>query len=134
MVSSINSIMYNLELLNKKSSKVTYGLSSGEALEKGSNNSTQYAQILSINKNINTYTSVIERIQQSNSFNTASDTAVSNIKSSIESIQSLTLKGLNDTTNSVDKSSIANEIEDIKEIIFTLVTQLSHIKPNCFLV
>ena len=120
MVNSINSIMYNLELLNKKSSKVTYGLSSGEALEKGSDNSTQYAQILSINKSINTYTSVIERIQQSNSFNNSSDTAVNNIKSSIESIQSLILKGLNDTTSSVDKSSIANEVEDIKEIIFTL--------------
>lgn len=120
MVSSINSIMYNLELLNKKNSKVTYSLSSGEALEKGSDNSTQYAQILSIDKSINTYTSIIERIQQSNSFNTASDTAVSNIKSSIESVNSLILKALNNTTSSVDKSSIANEVEDIKEIIFTL--------------
>ena len=36
MVSSINTIMYNLELLNERNSKVTYGLRSNEALQEGS--------------------------------------------------------------------------------------------------
>ena len=33
MVSSINNIMFNLDMLNKRSEKNTYGLSSGDALQ-----------------------------------------------------------------------------------------------------
>lgn len=120
MVSSINTIMYNLELLNKRNAKVTYSLSSGDALEKGSDNSKQYNQILSIKNNVSSYGAILERIEQSNAYNTLSDTAVSNIKTSLESAKSLLIKANTSTTNSDGKLSIANEIEALKETIFTL--------------
>lgn len=120
MVSSINTIMYNLELLNKRNSKVTYEMSSGDALQNGSDNSQQYNQILSINKNVSSYSSILERIQQSKSYNTTSDTAVSSIKTQMESAQSLVLRALNDTVSSSDKSTIADEIESIKNTMYSL--------------
>lgn len=92
MVSSISTIMYNLELLNKRNSKVTYQMSSGDALQNGSDNSKQYNQILSVNNNVKSYSSILERIQQSNSYNTTSDTAVSGMKTQMESAQSLLIK------------------------------------------
>jgi len=120
MVSSINTIMYNLELLNKRNSKVTYQMSSGDALQNGSDNSKQYNQVLSINNSVKSYSSILERIQQSDSYNTTSDTAVSSMKTSMESAKTLLIKSLNDTVGSSDKSTIADEIESIKDSMYSL--------------
>lgn len=120
MVSSINTIMYNLSLLNKKNEKVTYGLSSKEALQYGSDNSQQYNQILSINNSVKTYDSILERIQLSTAYNTTSDTAVASMKDSMESVQSLITQALTATTNSDGKVTIANEIESLKDGIYSL--------------
>lgn len=120
MVSSISTIMYNLELLNKRNSKVTYQMSSGDALQNGSDNSKQYNQILSVNNNVKSYSSILERIQQSNSYNTTSDTAVSGMKTQMESAQSLLIRALNGTVSSSDKSTIADEIESIKDSMYSL--------------
>lgn len=120
MVSSINTIMYNLELLNKRNSKVTYQMSSGDALQNGSDNSKQYNQILSINNSVKSYSSILERIQQSNAYNTTSDTAVSSMKTSMESAKALVIRALNGTLSSSDKLTIADEIESIKDSIYSL--------------
>lgn len=120
MVNSINTVMYNLNLLNQRNEKVIYGMSSGEALEKGSYDSTKYNQILSISNNVKSYGSILERIQLSSSYNTTSDTAVSNMKVSLESASSLILKATTGTTNTESKTTIADELESLKETIFTL--------------
>ncbi len=120
MVSSIDTIKYNLTLLNKRNEKVTYQMSSGEALQNGSDNSQQYNKILSINNNVSTYNSILERIQSSSSYNTTSDTTVSNMKTSMESIISLVQKAITDTTTSDTIESIANEIETEADTIFSL--------------
>lgn len=120
MVSSISTIMYNLSLLNSRNEKVTYGLSSNEALQYGSDDSSKYNQILSINNSVNSYSSILERIQSSTSFNTTSDTAVSSMKTSLESAKSLILQASTATTSSDGKASIANELESLKDTIFNL--------------
>lgn len=120
MVSSISTIMYNLELLNKKNSKVTYQMSSEKALQYGSDDSQQYNKILTINNNVQSYSSILDRIQSSSSFNTVSDSSVSNMKTSMESLQSLISKSLTSTTSSENKVSIANEIGSIKDTILSL--------------
>jgi flagellar hook-associated protein 3 FlgL len=113
--------MYNLELLNERNSKVTYGLSSNKALEQGSDDPEKYDYLLSIQNNLNTYTSIENRIELSSSYNTFSDTTTSGIKTAMESINTNIIEALNDTTNSEDKFIIANEIEQIKDTLFSLV-------------
>lgn len=120
MVSSIDTIKYNLTLLNKRNEKVTYQMSSGEALQNGSDNSQQYNKILSINNNVSTYNSILERIQSSESFNTNSDESVESMKSSMENIIELLTKAVTDTTTSDGKSAIADEIESEMDTIFSL--------------
>ena len=120
MVSSINNIMFNLDMLNKRNEKNTYGLSSGDALQYGSDNSKQYNEILSVKNNVKTYTSILDKIQLSNSYNTTSDTAVSNMKTALNSAQSLVMEALNGTNNSDTKEIIATNIESIKDTIFNL--------------
>lgn len=121
MVSSINTIMYNLELLNERNSKVTYGLSSNKALDQGSDDSIKYDYLLGIENNLNTYTSIQNRIEVSSSYNTFSDATTSGIKTAMESVNTNIIEALNDTTNSNDKIIIANEIEQIKDTLFSLV-------------
>lgn len=121
MVNSINTIMYNLELLNERSSKVTYGLSSNKALEQGSDDSIKYDYLLSIQSNMNTYTSIENRIELSNTYNTFSDTTTSDIKTAMESVSTNIIKALNDTVSSDDKLIIADEIEHLKDNLFSLV-------------
>lgn len=121
MVSSINSIMYNLELLNKQNSKVTYSLSSGEALQYGSDDSSKYNSILSIKNNISSYTAIQTNIQSVSSYNTMSDVSISEIKTNFESINSEILRAATDTTSNDDKESIANQIEALKDSIYSLL-------------
>ena len=120
MVSSISTIKYNLSLLNQRNEKVTYQMSSGEALQYGSDNSQQYNQILSVNNNVKSYSSILERIKLSTAYNTTSDTAVASMKTSMESIKALVTKALTATTSSDGKATIADEIESLKERIYSL--------------
>ena len=120
MVNSINTIMYNLNLLNQRNEKVVYGMSSGEALEYGSDDVSKYNQILSINNNVNSYGSILERIELSNTFNDMSDTAVSDIKTLMESAKTLLLRATTSTTSNDDKVIISDEIEALKDNIYSL--------------
>ena len=120
MVSSIDSIKYNLTLLNKRNEKVTYQMSSGDALQNGSDDSQKYNKILSINNNVSTYNSILERIQSSDSYNTNSDKSVASMKTSMENIIGLLNEAVTDTTTSDGKSAIADEIESEMDTIFSL--------------
>ena len=120
MVSSISTIKYNLSLLNQRNEKVTYQMSSGDALQYGSDNSQQYNQILSINNNVNSYSSILERIELSAAYNTTSDSAVASMKTKMESVESLVKKAITDTTSSDSKATIADEIESYKNAIYSL--------------
>ena len=120
MISSIDTIKYNLTLLNKRNERVTYQMSSGEALQNGSDDSQKYNKILSINNNVNTYTSILERIQSSESYNINSDKSVDSMKSSMENIIGLLNEAVTDTTTSDGKSAIADEIESPMNTIFSL--------------
>lgn len=125
MVSSINTIMYNLELLNEKNSRVTYGLSSGDALQNGSDDSLRYDYLLTLQNNLSTYSAIEDRIDLSTSFNSVSDSSVASIKTAMESINSSMIKALSDTTNSEDKNIIALELEALKDTLLTLVNDTS---------
>lgn len=120
MVSSISTIKYNLSLLNQRNEKVTYQMSSGDALQYGSDNSQQYNQILSINNNVNSYSSILERIELSNAYNTTSDSAIASMKTKMESVESLVKEAITDTTSSDSKAIIADEIESYKNAIYSL--------------
>ena len=120
MVSSINNIMFNLDMLNKRSEKNTYGLSSGDALQYGSDNSKQYNEILTVKNNVKSYTSILDKIQLSGAYNDTSDSAASKMKDAVRSVQSLVMEALNGTTNSDVKEIIATNIESKKETLFNL--------------
>lgn len=120
MVNSINTIMYNLEILNQKNEKVNHGLSTGEALEYGSDDSVRFDYILGIQNSINTYTSIEDGINYNEAFSTSSDTALSEIKTVTEAIMNEVIKANTDTTSTSDKEIIASQIEDYSNTLLNL--------------
>lgn len=120
MVSSIDSIMYNLTQLNEKNAKVTYSLSSGNALEYGSDDAIRYDYILSIQNSISSYESISENLTYSSAFNTASDTVLSEIKNATESILAELIQANTDTTAQTEKEIIAEQISAYKTTIYNL--------------
>ena len=120
MVSSINSIMQNLQILNKENAKVTHSLSSGEALEYGSDDSSTYTMILSLQSSLRTYGSIQTQIEDATLINTFADSSLASAKTTVESIKTKILKALNDTVNSDDKQILATEIEDMKKSLLSL--------------
>lgn len=120
MVSSINSIMQNMQTLNKENAKVTHSLSSGEALEYGSDDSSTYTMILSLQSSLRTYSSIQTKIEDATLINTFADSSLASAKTTVESIKTKILKALNDTVNSDDKQILATEIEDMKKSLLSL--------------
>lgn len=120
MVNSINTIMYNLDILNDRNNKVNHGLSTNEALEYGSDDSMRYDYILGVKNDIKTYTSINESINYNTAFNTSSDTALSEIKSVTESIISELIKANTDTTSDEGRVVISGQIEDYKQSLLSL--------------
>lgn len=126
MVNQINSIMYNLELLNEKNSKVTYGLSSGNAIQNGSDDSSLYNTILSIKNSLNSYDSIQTNIESVSSYNSMADSNIASIKTVMESINTEILKANTDTTTQSEREIIASQIEAYKETIYDLVNDTSN--------
>ena len=120
MINSIDSIMYNLNILNERNTKVNYGLSTGESLQYGSDDALKYDYILKIEQDTNIYTSIQDGINYSNSFSTSSDTALAEIKTTTESIISEIIKANTDTTSDSEREIISSQIQDYKELLFSL--------------
>lgn len=120
MVKSINAINYNLNILNDKNAKVNTALSSGEALEYGSDDSVLYGHILGIQSDKNTYSAIQEHITLSQSYNTTSDNVLAQVKSTTESIIANLVKANTDTSAQDDREIIAIEMQDLKDSLLSL--------------
>lgn len=126
MINTIDSIMYNLSLLNERNSKVTYSMSSGEALENGSDDASKYDYILGLQQDLNTYNAIDERVSNATIFNTANDSALSQIKSNTETILSEVIKANTSTTSDDDKVVIAEQISGYKDLLLDLANETTN--------
>ena len=120
MIKSIDAINYNLSILNEKNAKVNTALSTGEAIEYGSDDSILYSHILNIKSDINTYSAIKENIILSQAYNVTSDDTIAQVKTTTESIIANLIKANTDTTSDENKEIISNQIEDYKNALFSL--------------
>jgi len=120
MIKSINSIMYNLSLLNERYSKVNTASTTGEALEYGSDDSVRYGYILKLQSDIKSYESIKTNIQNSAIFNETSDDALNSAKKVLESIIAKLIAANTDTVNQSDKKRYAQELEGYKKTLLSI--------------
>jgi flagellar hook-associated protein 3 FlgL len=123
MVSLESNSLYYLNILNTQSSKVNYQLSTGNAIENGSDDSSLFKEIISLESKMNRLESIQIQIDTSTLYNESSDSTISQMKDIMDTVNSKVLLALNDTNTIDDKKIIANELEAYKESLLNYANQ-----------
>lgn len=123
MIDTSNRMLYRLDMLNEQNNTVSYQLSSGLELEKGSDDSVLFAQITGIEDDINVYEGIENQIDKTLTFNSSSDSTVASIKLYFESVKSEILTALNDTVDDSTRDAMSANLENTKESLFDLVNE-----------
>ncbi|WP_044414761.1 flagellar hook-associated protein FlgL [Halarcobacter anaerophilus] len=120
MIKSLDAITYNLSILDERNHKVNTALSTKEALEYGSDDSIKYSYIISLQGDINSYSSIQDNMKLSESFSSSSDSALQQSKKITDSIKQLLIKANTSTTSDEDREVISTQIEDYKGSLLSL--------------
>ncbi len=123
MVSMDSKLLYQLEVLNQQNIRVNYQMSSGKALDNGSDDSKLYSYILDIEDNIKTYEGISTQLEKTTIFNDSSDSAISEMKTTMDAITSEVLTALNASINQDTKSAMSQNVQSMKETIFNLANE-----------
>jgi len=126
MVNTSNYLLHQLDSLNQQHLKVNYQMSSGKAINEGSEDSILFNNIISIDNDINMYNNIETQINQSMYFNSVADTAMAEIKTQMEAINSEVLKALNSGIDSSGKEAISISIENMEETIFNMANMTAN--------
>lgn len=123
MVSMKNTLLYYLNNIDTQNQRVSYQMSTGEILDKGSDDSVLYSQVLNIDENIRKYQGLNENVTDALSIANQADKTMSEMKSSLETIQTEALKALNGTVSATDKQTIALSVEGYMQNIMILANE-----------
>ncbi|QOG11999.1 flagellar hook-associated protein 3 [Arcobacter sp. FWKO B] len=123
MINLSDQMMYRLGNLNEEYRRVSYQMSSGKILERGSDDSVIFSKELHINDRIRTYDGLKNQIEKTTAYNNVSDISISQIKSGLEKVQTEVLKSLNAGMDMSDKKALATSLEGIRDNIYTLLNE-----------
>ncbi len=123
MVNTTTTVLYQLDLLNKQNITVNSKLSSGEAIQTGSEDAKLYGDIISTEGTLLSLEGVKEQLDKTLTYNTTSDSTVSSLKDSMDNIMSEVLTAINDTIDDDTRSSMSSNVENIKESIFNMLNE-----------
>lgn len=123
MINITDSMIYRLGNLNKESSRISYQMSSGKKLDRGSDDSVTYSRELYVNDKIRLYSGLESQIQKTEAQNNVADTTMSQIKDALNSVRTEVLKALNAGMDISDKKAVAVNISGIRERIWNLTNE-----------
>lgn len=123
MVSMESKLLYQLEILNSQNVKVNNQLSTGKAIQNGSEDTELYAYILGIENDITTYNNIETQLDKTTAYNDTSDSSMSEIKNQMDSVNAVVLESLNSTVDAETKTAMAKEVEGMKESMLNQLNQ-----------
>lgn len=126
MIDLTSQMTYRLGNLNNESQRISYQMSTGKKLERGSDDSGTYARELYINDKIRIYSGLETQVEKTHAQNVVSDSSISEVKLSLDSIKSEILKSLNAGMDPSDKLAVAVNIKGIRENILTLSNEATN--------
>jgi flagellar hook-associated protein 3 FlgL len=115
MINTTNEITFRLSNLNAEQTKISYQMSTGLEINKGSEDSVLYTEQLQIESKILKYEGIQSQLNKVNALNTASDTTISEIKNLLDYTKSEMIKAANATTDENAKAGIAIALEGVKQ-------------------
>lgn len=126
MIDVTNQMIYRLGNLNTESQRISYQMSTGKKLDRGSDDTGVYARELYINDKIRIYEGLQTQIEKTHAQNVVSDSSISEVKLSMDSIKSEILKSLNAGMDPSDKLAVAVNINGIRENLLTLANEATN--------
>jgi len=121
MISLTDQMIYRLGNLNTEQQRISYQMSSGKILDKGSDDSSIFARELYVNDKVRTYEGLQTQIQKTTAQNSVSDSSISEVKILLDNIKQEIAKALNPGMDPADKIASAVNIEGMKENLLTLM-------------
>jgi len=121
MISLTNQMIYRLGNLNTEQQRISYQMSTGRVLERGSDDSSIFARELYVNDKIRTYEGLQTQIEKTAAQNTVSDSSIGEIKNILDTVKQEISKALNPGMDAADKTASAVNIEGMKENLLTLL-------------
>lgn len=123
MINLTDRMIYRLGGLNNEQSRISYQMSTGKVLERGSDDSKLYARELYIKDKIRVYEGLETQIEKTNAQNTVADSSMGQIKDFLTSFQAEVIKGLNEGMDASDKKAMAVNIEGMRDNVLSLVNE-----------
>jgi flagellar hook-associated protein 3 FlgL len=123
MINLSDQMMHRLGNLNDEYRRVSYQMSSGKILERGSDDSVVFSKELHINDRLRTYDGLKKQIEKTTAYNNVSDISVSQIKTTLESVQVEMLKALNAGMDPSDKKAVAKSMEGMRDNLLMLINE-----------
>ncbi|RBQ29768.1 flagellar hook-associated protein 3 [Aliarcobacter vitoriensis] len=120
MISSINSTIYRIGLLDQTQTKLNNQLASGDKLQYGSDDSVLYSRLVHVDNSIQTNNGLRDQINRVDVLNKTSDTSLNDAKKNVEYIKSELIKANTSTTGIEGLEAIAQNLAGMKESIFNL--------------
>ncbi len=123
MINLSEQMMYRLGNLNEEYRRVSYQMSSGKILERGSDNSVVFSKELHISDRIRVYEGLKTQIEKTTAYNNVSDISINQIKKNLEDTKMEMLKSLNAGMDMSDKKAIATALEGLRDNMYMLLNE-----------
>lgn len=120
MINQTELMNYRLANLDLQQQRVSYQMSTKEALQNGSDDSVLFARTVYVDDKIRTYEGIKSQIQKTAVQNNAADSSIKEVKNILEYIKAELIKANTSTTTDDGKVSIAVSISGLKENLYQL--------------
>lgn len=123
MIDLTNQMIYRLGNLNTEQNRISYQMSTGKVLDRGSDDSSLYSQELYVNDKIRVYSGLQTQIEKTNAQNNVTDSSMGEVKNILDAIKQDMLQALNAGMDPNDKKATAVNINGMRENLLTLANE-----------
>ena len=120
MINQTKLTLHRLDNLNAEQNRISYQMSTGKKIDNGSDDAVLFTRQIFVEDKIKVYEGIEDQLNKTTVHNTASDSAIAEIKSLLEQVKSELLKANTSTTTDEGRKSIAVSISGIKQNILDL--------------
>ena len=120
MIDLTNQMIYRIGNLDVENERISYQMSTGKVLEKGSDDSVLYGKYLGVENSLRTYEGLEKQIEKTTAQNNVSDSTVNEMKLTLDSMKVDLLKSLNSGMTRPDRLAVASNFEGMRENLLTL--------------
>ncbi|MCK5295069.1 MAG: flagellin [Arcobacteraceae bacterium] len=120
MIDLTSSMMYRIGNLDVQNERISYQMSTGKVIDRGSDDSVLYGRYLDVEDNLRTHEGLKVQIEKTTAQNNVADSSVDEIKKTLDSMKVDLLKSLNSGMTRSDRLAVATNMEGMRENLITL--------------